>query len=119
MTHTKLSKETEDTGDGSSSVTGQSRYDDPGRAAPVDVHKRVVAVGAQILAVADFVGLHIVSSRVVENNYKKDGLKTRVVTKNLSLKMQFRLPDKADWIDSDNTIIQDMIDIPLLYKSRE
>ena len=55
----------------------------------------------------------------MRNNYKKDGLKTRVVTKNLSLKMQFRLPDKADWIDSDNTIIQDMIDIPLLYKRGE
>ena len=52
--------------------------------------------------------------RAVNN---KSGLKTRIIQKNLSLKMQFKTD--SEWLDATSPIIDEMLDIPVMYKDGE
>ena len=55
----------------------------------------------------------------MRSTFNKEGLKTRVITKNLSLKMQFRTTDHKDWLEASNSIIDDKLDTPLMFKEGE
>ena len=55
----------------------------------------------------------------MRSSYNKEGVKTRIVPKGLSLKMQFRVPDSEDWLDANSPHIDEKLDIPLSYKDGE
>ena len=55
----------------------------------------------------------------MRSSYNKEGVKTRIVPKGLSLKMQFRVPDSDDWLDANSPHIDEKLDIPLSYKDGE
>ena len=55
----------------------------------------------------------------MRTTFNKEGIKTRIVTKNLSLKMQFRTSDHKDWLDASSPIIEDKLDTPLMFKDGE
>ena len=41
----------------------------------------------------------------IRSTYDKEGLKTWIVMKILSLKIQFRIPEDKDWLDATSSII--------------
>ena len=51
--------------------------------------------------------------------YSKDGVKTRIVPKGLSLKMQFRVPDAEGWLEANSPHIEEKLDVHLSYKDGE
>lgn len=55
----------------------------------------------------------------MRSTYSKDGVKTRIVPKGLSLKMQFRVPDAEGWLEASSPHIEDKLDTHLSYKEGE
>jgi hypothetical protein len=55
----------------------------------------------------------------IRTTYSKEGMKTRIVTKNLSLRMQFKTRTDNDWLEASSPIIDDKIDIPVMFRDGE
>ena len=55
----------------------------------------------------------------MRTTYSKEGVKTRIIPKGLSLKMQFRVPESDDWLDASSPHIEDKLDTPLAYNDGE